>query len=59
MDEIIYKVQGLNLTDEEVGKLAARILNLTTMPIGTYEAFKDELDDDNWTELASRIEDGD
>lgn len=49
----------MNLTDDELGKLAARILNLTTMPIGTYESFKEELDDDNWTELATRIEDGD
>lgn len=59
MDEILYKVESLRLTDEEVGRLAARILNTTTMPIGTYEAFKEELDDDNWTELSSRIEDGD
>lgn len=59
MDAIVNKVEDMNLTEEDKAILAARILNLGTLPAGAYLAFKEELDDDVWTELESRILDGD
>lgn len=59
LDEALNRIDNLNLSEEDLARLAARILNLGSMPAGAYQAFKEELSDDNWTELENRILDGD